>query len=163
MSPHNETAWPQDLLDREIVMTRVVDAPRELVFDVWTHPEHLPKWFGPAGFMVQTKEIDISVGGRWRFDMIAPDGTCYDNRMVFKRIERPSLIEVDHGGDSDNDPNRFHMLVTFMEQNNGKTVVTLRQIHPSKTHRDNGLAFGAVEYGYQTLDKLAQYVAGRAK
>jgi len=159
MSSNNESAWPQDLIDREIVLTRLVDAPRELVFDVWTNPEHLPKWFGPAGFKVQTKEIDITVGGRWCFDMIAPDGTCYDNRMVFKRIERPSLIEADHGGDKDNDPNRFHMLVTFMEQSNGKTAVTLRQIHPSKAHRDNGLAFGAVEYGNQTMDKLAQYVA----
>lgn len=159
MNRNNEMAWPEDLIDREIVITRLVDAPRELVFDVWTDPQHLPQWFGPAGFRVETKEIDVSVGGRWRFDMIAPDGTCYDNRMLFKRIERPSLIEVDHGCDSDNDPNRFHMLVTFMEQSNGKTVVTLRQIHPSKMHRDNGVAFGAVEYGYQTLDKLAQYVA----
>ena len=160
MSHHNESAWPQDLIEREIVITRLVDAPRELVFDVWTNPEHLPKWFGPAGFTVETKEIDVTVGGRWRFDMIAPDGSCYDNRMVFKRIERPSLIEVDHGSDNDNDPNTFHMLVTFMEQSNGKTVVTLRQIHPSKTHRDSVLAFGAVEYGYQTLDKLAQYAVG---
>ncbi len=159
MSNNSESAWPQDLLEREIVLTRLVDAPRELIFDVWTNPEHLPKWFGPAGFTVQTKEIDVTVGGIWRFDMTAPDGTCYDNRMVFKRIERPSLIEADHGSDNVNDPNKFHMLVTFMEQSNGKTVVTLRQIHPSKTHRDNGLAFGAVEYGNQTLDKLAQYVA----
>ena len=154
---NNESAWPQELLEREIVISRLIDAPRNLVFDVWTNPEHLPKWFGPAGFTVQTKEINLSVGGKWCFDMIAPDGTCYDNRMVFKRIVRPELIEADHGADKDNDPNTFHMLVTFMEQSNGKTVVTLRQIHPSKMHRDNGLAFGAVEYGNQTLDKLTQY------
>lgn len=157
MSSTNRAIWPEDIIEREIVITRVVDARRELVFDVWASSEHLPKWFGPAGFTVNTKEIDVSVGGRWRFDMIAPDGTCYPNRMVFKRIERPALIEADHGVDDDNDPNMFHMRVTFDEQSNGKTVVTLRQIHPSKAHRDGALAFGAVEYGYQTLDKLAQY------
>ncbi|MDP2284303.1 MAG: SRPBCC family protein [Pseudohongiella sp.] len=161
MSDQNQSAWPQDLLQREIVLTRLIDAPRELVFEIWSNPEHLPKWFGPAGFTLHTKEISIAVGGRWRFDMIAPDGTCYTNRMVFKRIERPLLIEADHGADIDNDPNTFHMLVTFMEQSNGKTVVTLRQIHPSQSHRDRGVAFGAVEYGNQTLDKLAQYVALR--
>lgn len=56
-------------------------------------------------------------------------------------------------------PNAFYMLVTFMEQSNGKTVVTLRQIHPTQAHRDNVVAFGAVEYGNQTLDKLAQHLA----
>ena len=161
MNNPKESAWPNDLLDREIVLTRVVDAPRELVFDVWADPEHLPKWFGPEGFAIETQEIEISAGGIWRFDMVAPDGTCYGNRMVFQRVERPSLIEAVHGADIDDDPDKFHLLVTFMEQSNGKTVVTLRQLHPSRKARDGKLGFGAVEYGYQTLDKLARYVADR--
>jgi len=158
--PDNDrTAWA---LDREIVLSRVVAAPRSLVFKAWTDPQHLPRWFGPAGFKVETQEIDIREGGRWRFIFVAPDGTRYDNRMVFLRIEAPHLLEMDHGNDRDDDPGRFRVIVTFDEQSNGKTVVTLRQLHPTRAQREAGIRFGAVEYGYQTLDKLALHVAAMA-
>ncbi len=152
----DRTAWA---LDREIVLSRVVAAPRSLVFKAWTDPQHLPQWFGPAGFKLETQEIDIRVGGRWRFVFIAPDGTRYDNRMVFLKVEAPRLLEMDHGADRDDDPGRFRVIVTFDEQSNGKTVVTLRQLHPTSAQRDAKIGFGAVEFGHQTLDKLALHVA----
>ncbi|WP_368911909.1 SRPBCC family protein [Taklimakanibacter deserti] len=145
-------------LDREIVLSRVIAAPRELVFKVWTDPQHLPIWFGPEGFKVETLEIDIRVGGQWRFVFVGPDGTRYDNRVVFLKIEPPYLLEVNHGADKDDDPNLFRTIVTFDEQSNGKTVVTLRQLHPTKARRQGAIGFGAVELGYQTLDKLARHV-----
>ena len=152
--------WQDDLLDRELVLTRVVDAPRDLLFSLWSDPEHLPNWFGPEGFSIETREIDIAVGGCWRFDMIAPDGTRYSNRMAFTRIEPPTLIEAEHGTDVDEDPGRFMLRVTFLEQPDGRTVVTLRQLHPSAEQRDAVLRINAVELGYQTLDKMAVYGAG---
>lgn len=148
--------WP---LDREIVLGRVIDAPRSLVYAAWTDPEQIQVWFGPEGFAIETREIDLRPGGVWRFDMVAPDGTRYGNRMVFLRLEEPSLIEVEHGSDQDDDPGKFRMLVTFDEQGNGKTALTLRQMHPSKAQREGAIGFGAVEYGGQTLDKLARHVA----
>lgn len=147
-------------LDREIVLSRVIAAPRALVFKAWTDPRHLPMWFGPAGFTLDTQEIDIRVGGRWRFVFVGPDGTRYTNRMVFLKIDAPRLLEIDHGADLDDDPNRFRTIVTFDEQANGKTVVTLRQLHATKERREATIGFGAVEFGYQTLDKLAAHVAG---
>ena len=152
----SQPVWDRD---REIVLSKVVAAPRSLVFEAWTDPEHLPRWFGPAGFTCETQEIDIRVGGRWRFLFVGPDGTRYTNRMVFLRIDPPRLLEMDHGSDKDDDPARFRVIVTFDEQSNGKTVVTLRQLHPTKAQRDAGISFGAVEYGHQTLDKLAGHVA----
>jgi uncharacterized protein YndB with AHSA1/START domain len=154
----NDSQLTNWALDREIVLSRVINAPRELVFSAWADPRHLPQWFSPAGFKVETKSMDISIGGEWRFDMIAPGGKRYTNRMKFRRIERPRLIEFDHGTDKDNDPGIFRTTITFDEQSNGKTVVTLRQLHPTKAQRDAGIGFGAVEYGYQTLDKLARHV-----
>jgi uncharacterized protein YndB with AHSA1/START domain len=151
-------AWP---LDREIVLARVIDAPREIVFDAWTDPEQIVVWFGPRGMTIETHEIDIRAGGVWRFDMVAPGGVRYDNRMTFLRIDRPRMIEVDHGPDKDDDPRKFRMLLTFDEQTDGKTVLTLRQMHPTRALRDTGIGFGAVEYGYQTLDKLAGHLAAR--
>ena len=154
----NETPLSTWALDREIVLSRVINAPRELVFSAWADPRHLPQWFGPAGFRVETKSMDIRVNGEWRFDMIAPDGKRYTNRMQFRRIEKPHLIEIDHGADKDNDPGIFRTTITFDEQSDGKTVITLRQLHPTKAQRDAGIGFGAVEFGYQTLEKLAQHV-----
>ncbi len=152
-------------LDREIVLSRVFAAPRELVFKAWTEAEHLTQWFGPKGFTTKTRECDLRVGGRWRFDMIAPDGKVFDNRMVFLEIESPSLLVFDHGSDKDDDPNRFRVTITFDEQNDAAgfgttrgTVVTMRQLHPTKEQRDGGVAFGAVEIGYTTMDKLAEHL-----
>ncbi|MEK9282618.1 SRPBCC family protein [Bradyrhizobium sp. ISRA442] len=152
-------ALSQWSLDREIVMSRVIDAPRALVFEAWSDPKHLPQWFGPKGFKIETHEIDVRVGGVWRFNMIGPDGTVYPNRMRFRRIERPHLMEMDHGVDKDDDPGLFRFTITFAEQSNGKTVLTLRQLASTTEQRDAMIGFGAVEYGYQTLDKLAAHVA----
>ncbi|WP_425098033.1 SRPBCC family protein [Tropicibacter sp. S64] len=147
--------WP---LDREIVLTRLIDAPRSLVYRAWADPEQIPLWFGPDDHAIDTLEMDLRVGGVWRFTMTTSDGTVYPNRMRFVRLEENALIEVLHGDDKDDDPGRFAMIVTFDEQANGKTVVTLRQMHPTKAQRAGAIGFGAVEYGFQTLAKLAAHV-----
>lgn len=150
-------------LERELVLTRVIDAPRELVFEAWTKPEHVSNWFGPKGFVTTTLEMDFRVGGRWRFEMRGPDGTLYDNRIVYLEIDAPKRLVFDHGRDLDDDPSKFRVIVTFDQQNNGKTVLTMRQLHPTKEQRDAGMGFGAVELGQQTLDKLAEHLRGMQK
>ena len=151
----HEVPWS---LDREIVLCRVFEAPRALVFAAWTKAEHLTKWFGPKGFTTTTRECDLRVGGRWRFDMIAPDGKVWDNRVVFLEIDAPERLVFDHGSDKDDDAGRFRVTITFDEQSDKKTVVTMRQLHPTKEQRDAGVGFGAVEIGYTTLDKLAEHL-----
>lgn len=94
--------------------------------------------------------------------MVAADGTRYGNRMVFHIIDRPWRIEVDHGADRDDNPGLFRRLVTFDEQSDGRTVLTLRQLHPTRAQREATIGFGAVRYGGQTLDKLAAHLAARA-
>ena len=121
------------------------------------------KWFGPDGFEVENLECDVRVGGRWRFNYLTADGGRYSNRMEFTRIEPPSLLQMWHGSDVDDDPGRFFVTVTFDEQSDGKTVVMLRQLHPSKAQRDATIGFGAVEYGYQTLGKLERHLAGMSR
>ncbi len=146
-------------LDREIVLSRVIDAPRELVFQAWTDAEHLAEWFGPEGFTIENISCDIREGGLWRFVMIAPDGTRYPSRKKYLKIVPPSLIVLDHGLDQDDDPGRFRVTLTFDSQSNGKTVITLRQLHPTRDLRDEKIGFGAVEYGFQTIGKLDRFVA----
>ena len=151
----HEVPWS---LDREIVLSRVFDAPRELVFEAWTKEEHLSKWFGPKGFSTKTHECDVRAGGRWRFDMVADDGRVWPSRMVFLEVSPPELLVFDHGSDKDDDPHRFRMTITFDAQSDGKTVMTMRQLHPTKEQRNAGIGFGAVELGYTTLDKLGEHL-----
>ncbi len=148
-------AWA---LDREIVLSRVFDAPRELVFKVWTDADHVGKWFGPRGFTCTTHAIDVRVGGLWRFDFYAPDGTVYTNRMEYLEIVPNEKIVANHGRDVDNDPDRFRTTITFDEQADKKTVVTMRTLLPTKEQRAIKIGFGAVELGYQTLDKAAEHI-----
>jgi uncharacterized protein YndB with AHSA1/START domain len=145
-------------MEREIVLSRVIAQPRARVFEAFTDPAQITRWFGPEGFKTETLEIDIREGGRWRFIYTGPDGTRWENRMVFLRIDPPRRLEIEHGTDVDDDPGRFHTTITFDEQSDGKTVLTMRQLHPTKEQRDAGIGFGAVEYGYQTLDKLARHL-----
>jgi uncharacterized protein YndB with AHSA1/START domain len=154
----NPQDYQDSLLDREIVLSRVFNAPRELVFQAWTDAAHISRWFGPKGFTTTTHEMDARVGGLWRFDMKAPAGTVYTNRVVFVEIKAPELLVYDHGADRDNDPGKFRVTLTFDSQSDGKTVLTLRQLHPTKQQRQAGIGFGAVELGYQTLDKLAAHL-----
>ncbi|WP_158814153.1 SRPBCC family protein [Methylocapsa sp. S129] len=155
MNADSRKTWA---LDREIVLSRVIAAPRERVFQAWSDPKQITQWFGPDGFKIESLECDIRAGGRWRFVYTGPDGARYESRMVFLRIEAPRLIEIEHGSDKDNDPTRFHVTVTFDAQSDGKTVLTLRQLHPTKEQRDATIGFGAVEFGYQTLGKLARHL-----
>lgn len=156
-----KAAYANGELDREIVLSRVIDAPRDQVFRAWVEPKHMFRWFGPRGFRLEVhQDSEATAGAVWRFDMIAPDGRRYDNRMVFLEVTPNERLVLDHGKDKDDDPNRFRVTITFDQQSDGKTVLTLRQLHPSKAQRDNGIGFGAVELGYQTLDKLAEYLHG---
>ncbi len=145
-------------LDREVVLSRVFDAPRELVFRAWTEREAFARWFGPKGFSVVMHEHDARVGGRVRFDMIGPDGTRWTNRIDYLEITAPERLIYDHGSDTDDDANRFRVTLTFDAQSDGKTVLTLRRLHPNQARRAAVIGFGAVELGYQTLDKLAAHL-----
>lgn len=148
----------QKQIDREIVLTRVYTAPKELVFNAFSDQSALAEWFGPNGFTSTTHEFNFTVGGRWRFDFKGPDGTMYDNRVEYLEISPFDRLVFHHGADKDNDPNRFYVTITLQEQEDKKTVLTLRQLHPSKAQRDAGIGFGAVEFGFQTLEKLAKFL-----
>ena len=149
------TTWA---LDREIVLVRVFDATREAVFAAWTDADAFCQWFGPDGYTCTVREMDVRPGGRARFDMVAPDGTLYTNRLDYLEIVPSERLVMDHGSDVDDDPSRFRVTITLDEQGDGKTVLTLRQLHPTAEQRAATIGFGAVELGLQTMQKLARYV-----
>ena len=78
-------------VDRSIVLSRMLQAPREQVFELWTSPEHLANWWGPNGFTLTTHEADIRPGGVWRFTMHGPDGVDYPNVLRYDEdVHAPS-------------------------------------------------------------------------
>src|SRR4029077_13694815 len=89
---------------RSIIGIREFDAPRELVFSLWTDPKHLVQWWGPNGFSTTTSRFEFRPGGVWRFVMRGPDGRDYQNRITFEEIVPPQRIVYRHGGGDDVEP-----------------------------------------------------------
>ena len=144
--------------NRELSITRVLNAPRELVWDVWTRPEHITHWWGPAGFSTTTNEMDLKPGGVWRFMMHGPDGRDYPNKVVFIEVKKPELLIYDHSGEDDTEDIKFHVTVTFEKQGN-KTKLTMRSLFDSPEELERVVReFGAKEGMYQTVDRLEEYL-----
>jgi uncharacterized protein YndB with AHSA1/START domain len=144
--------------DREIVTTRLIDAPRDRVWQAWTAAEHVAKWFGPRGFTNTFSRFELKPGGSWIFTMHGPDGTDYQNRIDFIEVVPLTRLVYTHS-DPEGHQDPFQGVVTF-EDEDGKTRLTLRTVFVTKEERDRLIeTVGAVEGGRQTLERLAEYVA----
>jgi uncharacterized protein YndB with AHSA1/START domain len=138
----------------EIVATRVFDAPRELVYRMWTDPEHVAQWWGPSGFTNTIHEMDVRPGGVWRFIMHSPDGTDYQNKAVYVEVVAPERLVYDHVSGP-----VFRATVTFTEKGE-KTEVTMRMLFASpELRRKVAEEYGAVEGLNQTLGRLGEKLA----
>lgn len=145
--------------DREIVISRVLDAPRERVFEAMTDPKQVIRWWGPNGFTTTIHEMDVRPGGVWRHTMHGPDGTDYPNKSIFLEIVKPERIVYQHaGGIKERGGACFKGIWTFEDQG-GKTKVTLRLTFASSEERDHTVKeYQAIEGGKQTLARLAEHL-----
>ena len=148
--------------EREIVISRLIDAPRELVFEVFTEVRHLSRWWGPEGFTTTTRAFEFRVGGEWEFVMHGPDGTDYREWIFWTEIVPPERIALLHG-ESRGDPNAFESVLTFAPEG-ARTRVEMRTLFPTQELRDAAVEkYHAIEGGTQTLGKLAAYVTALAR
>ena len=125
--------------DRDLVITRVFDAPRDLVWKAWTSPEHFMRWWGPKDFTAPLCRIDLRVGGRYHWCMRSPDGTDYHTTGVYREIVPPerivytdsfademgTVVPASSYGFGDDFPTETLVTVTFVERD-GRTTMTLR-------------------------------------
>ena len=147
-----------------MVGTRLVDAPRDLVWSVWTDPKHLAQWWGPNGFRTTTSAFDFKPGGVWRFVMHGPDGRDYENRVTFDEIVNNEKIAYHHGGGDDVEPVQFRTLVTFEDDGAGKTRITWRGTFPTAEARARVVKdYGADKGLVQTMSRMADYIATQVK
>jgi uncharacterized protein YndB with AHSA1/START domain len=145
--------------DRELVITRVIDAPRALAFKAWTQPEHIARWWGPQGFTTIHCEMDIRAGGAYRFGMRSPQGTEHWKRGVWREIVEPERIVFtfaweNPGGDVPH--NELLTTVTFEEEGT-RTRLTLRQGPFATTGQRDSHGTGWTS----TLERFAEYLAAQ--
>ena len=148
-------------MDREIVISRVLDAPRDLVWEVWTDPKHVVHWWGPNGFTTTIETMDVRPGGVWKHVMHGPDGTDYPNKSVFIEVVKPERIVYSHGGGKEGGPGaHFEATWTFDALEGNKTRATGRMVFASAAEREHVVKeFKAIEGGHQHLGRLAGYLA----
>lgn len=152
-----KTSGQSTAADREIVISREIDAPRALVFEAFTEVRHLSKWWGPGGFTTTTRAFEFRVHGVWDFTMRGPDGTEYPEWITWTEIVPPERIVMLHGEHSD-DPTAFESVLTF-KAHGEKTEIEMLSVFPTKELRDEAIEkHGAIEGGQQTLGNLATYV-----
>lgn len=143
--------------ERVLVIERIFDAPRELVFKAWTEPEHMVRWFGPRGFTSTVVRNELRPGGAYRIHMRGPEGDDHWTQGIFREIVEPQrLVMVGNWADSAGNPTGPETVLTLaFEEHNGKTRLTLHQAgFESLTARD------AHQGGWSSsFERLAEYLA----
>jgi uncharacterized protein YndB with AHSA1/START domain len=146
--------------DQEIVLTRVFDAPRHLVWDAFTRPELLKRWFGPRGWALVVCEVDLRVGGGFRFVLRGPDGRDMGMRGVYRELVPPERSV--HMESFDDYPGESQVTAVFVEQG-GQTTLTATVLYPSKEVRDIVIQTGMEHGAAESYDKLAELLADERK
>jgi len=140
--------------DRSLSITRLLNAPRELVWEVWTKPEHIAKWWGPNGFSLTTSKMEVKEKGEWNFVMHGPDGTDYRNEIVYVELKRPELLVYDHPIGP-----KFRATVTF-EAVGDKTNLTMTMVFETAESLQQTIkTFNAAEGQKQTIGRLEDYLS----
>ena len=141
--------------DREVEMTRLFDAPRELVFEAFTSPEHVPHWFGCRGWSLPVCEIDLRPGGAWRYVMRGPNGETMGISGVYREITPPERVVTTES--FDDYPGESLNTLTLTEED-GKTRYTVNVLYENKEMRDAVLASGMSDGAAETLERLAEHL-----
>jgi uncharacterized protein YndB with AHSA1/START domain len=148
----------------EIIITREFNAPRDLVWEAWTDPEHIEQWWGPKGFSTEVDELDLKESGKWRYVMIGQDGKRYPSEGVFKEVVKPERItSTDEFGEDFENPASLDLpqgivVTTLFEELGDKTKLTLRIMHRTAEDKKKHQDMGVIEGWYSTLDCLEEHL-----
>lgn len=142
--------------DREIIITRSFNAPRHLVFQAWTKPEHVRRWYGLQFLNMIVCEIDLRPNGRWRYVLQAPDGNEYAFSGEYRAIVPPERLVYTEGFEAM--PGHESLITLTLEEQDGKTLYTSHSLYQSVEDRDGHIQSGMEAGMRETLDRLAQVV-----
>jgi len=148
------TVLKNNELERALSVSRILDAPIELVWKIWTTPDHIKNWWGPNGFTNTISKLDLQPGGDWELVMHGPDGTNYKNKSTFREVIRHEKIVYDHITAP-----KFRTTVTF-EAAGAKTMLDWHMLFESKEVFDQAMkTFKADEGLKQNVEKLSAYIS----
>jgi uncharacterized protein YndB with AHSA1/START domain len=140
--------------DREVLMTRTFNAPRALVFDALTNPEHVARWYGLRGSSMAVCEIDLKPGGKWRYVLREGDGSEYAFSGVYQEVVAPERLVYTEGYEAM--PGTDYVATITLTEQNGGTLYTSHSLYQTQEHRDGHLQSG-MEYGSnETLERLEE-------
>jgi uncharacterized protein YndB with AHSA1/START domain len=143
--------------DREIIITRAFDAPRQLVFDAYTKPEHVRRWYGLQSLTMTVCDIDLRPGGAWRYVLQAKDGSEHGFSGIYREITPHERLVYTEGYEAI--PDADYLVTTTFDEQDGKTTLTSHLLYKSKEHRDAHIASGMETGMRETLDRLAELVS----
>lgn len=144
----------------EIHITRIYDASVQAVWDAWTDPEQVGKWWGPRGFTLTHHSKELKVGGIWHYTMHGPDGTDYPNKTLYHEVVPLKKLVYDHGGNDERAP-LFKVTVLFSEKG-GKTTMDMTMTLPTPEAAAQTRGFIQKAGGNATWDRLAEHLGGNA-
>jgi uncharacterized protein YndB with AHSA1/START domain len=149
--------------DREVVMRRVFEAPRELLFDAYTKPEHLRHWLlGPEGWTMPVCEVDLRAGGAWRFVWRQADGTELEMRGEYREVTPPErIVNTEAWGWGGDWPETLNTVE--LTEEDGKTTVTTTIVYVSKEARDAAVATGMKDGASTSYDRLEDYLKSASR
>jgi uncharacterized protein YndB with AHSA1/START domain len=144
--------------NRECIVERWIDAPQLRLYEAFTTPDQVDRWWGLSGFTSRTTEMNVDVGGFWRYS-VSGDGGVFLNRLQFTRVDAPKCLEYDHGTEDAGPKPHFSTTITFREQKGG-TLVTLRMRFPTPLAMAFVMSnFNAANEAELSLTRLEDYLA----
>ncbi len=140
----------------ELYITRIYDAPVQLVWEAWTDPKKVAKWWGPRGFTLTTHSKDLKPGGHWNYTMHGPDGTDYENKTIYHEVEKYARLVYDHGA-NDHQPPLFRVTAVFTDLKD-KTKMEMTMTLATAEAAKEIKKFIKQAGGNATWDRLAEYL-----
>ncbi len=162
MTEHSSA--PTEPGERELVITRIFDAPRELVFKAWTEPAHMAQWWGPRGFTNPVCELDVRPGGALLIHMRGPDGVVIETKGVFRKVIEPErlILTLTNFEDADGRPQLELLNTVEFDEEGGKTKLTLR-IVVVRGAPEVAASLATMHEGWnESLDRLAESLSRSA-
>lgn len=145
--------------DHSLIIKRILNAPRQLVWDVWTQPAHIGKWWGPEGFSTRVEQMELKIGETWRYVMISPSGEEFPQEGIFQEIIEPKkLVSTADFGEESDSVNSTKVMTSLFDEIENKTLVTLIITYPTKEDRDRQEKLGVI-YGWNAnFDSFQNYL-----
>lgn len=162
--PSQKTKITKNLEKRELIVERDLSAPRQLVWDGWTKPEHVAQWWGPKGWTTTIYTMDVRPGGVWHYCMRPDDGDGQESwgRAVYEQVDKPSLLVYDDAfsDEAGNDVAGSEMRTTVdFDDHDGGTRLVIRTIFATSEELESAEAKGMVEGFIETFDRLEEYLS----